>query len=112
MITNSQIPQQLGQYLYQQINDDWSKAMLILDCQHDEVITCQAFYENEAMKLSTLLLFLSILLIYLKHCLNLQYKINQKIGNVRFLISADGESLISPLSKKIVLKKVRPLNFN
>ncbi len=48
MITNSQIPQQLGQYLYQQINDDWSKAILILDCQHDEVITCQAFYENEA----------------------------------------------------------------
>ncbi len=48
MTTNSQIPQQLGQYLYQQINDDWSKAMLILDCQHDEVITCQAFYEKEA----------------------------------------------------------------
>ena len=48
MTHNSQIPQQLGQYLYQQINDDWSKAMLILDCQHDEVITCQAFYENEA----------------------------------------------------------------
>ena len=45
---NSQIPQQLGQYLYQQINDDWSKAMLVLDCQHDEVITCQAFYEKEA----------------------------------------------------------------
>ena len=42
------IPQQLGQYLYQQINDDWSKAMLVLDCQHDEVITCHAFYENEA----------------------------------------------------------------
>ena len=40
MTTNSQIPQQLGQYLYQQINDDWSKAMLVLDCQHDEVITC------------------------------------------------------------------------
>ena len=48
MTTNSQIPQQLGQYLYQQINDDWSKAMLVLDCQHDEVITCQAFYEKEA----------------------------------------------------------------
>ena len=44
------IPQQLGQYLYQQINDDWSKAMLVLDCQHDEVITCQAFYEKEADK--------------------------------------------------------------
>ena len=48
MTHNSQIPQQLGQYLYQQINDDWSKAMLVLDCQHDEVITCQAFYEKEA----------------------------------------------------------------
>ncbi|MCG9736226.1 DUF600 domain-containing protein [Pseudoalteromonas shioyasakiensis] len=48
MTPNSQIPQQLGQYLYQQINDDWSKAALVLDCQHDEVITCQAFYEKEA----------------------------------------------------------------
>ncbi|HCV01534.1 DUF600 domain-containing protein [Pseudoalteromonas sp. APAL1] len=48
MTHNSQIPQQLGQYLYQQINGDWSKAMLVLDCQHDEVITCQAFYEKEA----------------------------------------------------------------
>ncbi|WP_199524067.1 hypothetical protein [Pseudoalteromonas sp. bablab_jr011] len=43
------IPQQLGQYLYQQINDDWSKAMLVLDCQHDEVITCQAFCEIAAL---------------------------------------------------------------
>lgn len=48
MTHNSQIPQQLGQYLYQQINGDWSKAMLVLDCQHDEVITCKAFYEKEA----------------------------------------------------------------
>ncbi|GGF02989.1 immunity protein YezG family protein [Pseudoalteromonas gelatinilytica] len=48
MTHNSQIPQQLGQYLYQQINDDWSKAVLVLDCQHDKVISCQAFYENEA----------------------------------------------------------------
>jgi hypothetical protein len=48
MTTNSQIPQQLGQYLYQQINDDWSKAMLMFDCQHDEVSPCQAFYEKEA----------------------------------------------------------------
>ncbi|MCZ4250129.1 DUF600 domain-containing protein [Pseudoalteromonas shioyasakiensis] len=48
MTPNSQIPQQLGQYLYQHINGDWSKAMLVLDCQHDEVITCQAFYEKEA----------------------------------------------------------------
>ncbi|MBB1482222.1 DUF600 family protein [Pseudoalteromonas sp. SG41-2] len=29
------IPQQLGQYLYQQINEPWLEAQLILDCEDE-----------------------------------------------------------------------------
>ncbi|MBB1336026.1 DUF600 domain-containing protein, partial [Pseudoalteromonas sp. SR41-6] len=29
------IPQQLGQYLYQQINEPWLEAQLILNCEDE-----------------------------------------------------------------------------
>jgi len=40
-ITN--IPQHLGQYLYQQIDAPWLKAQLILDCDNN-VIECKAHF--------------------------------------------------------------------
>ncbi|MFK3873775.1 DUF600 domain-containing protein [Pseudoalteromonas rhizosphaerae] len=43
-ITN--IPQQLGQYLYQQINEPWLKAQLILNCEDENVLECKAHYQT------------------------------------------------------------------
>ncbi|MDP2566748.1 DUF600 domain-containing protein [Pseudoalteromonas marina] len=37
------IPQHLGQYLYQQIKEPWLKAQLILDCENN-VVTCKAHF--------------------------------------------------------------------
>ena len=37
------IPHHLGQYLYQQIDEPWLKAQLILDCDNN-VITCKAHF--------------------------------------------------------------------
>ena len=45
-ITN--IPQQLGQYLYQQINEPWLKAQLILNCEDENVLECKAHYQTAA----------------------------------------------------------------
>jgi predicted nucleic acid-binding Zn-ribbon protein len=36
------IPQQLGQYLYQQIKEPWLKAHLILDRENNNVVECKA----------------------------------------------------------------------
>ncbi|NMF47455.1 DUF600 domain-containing protein [Pseudoalteromonas arctica] len=38
------IPQHLGQYLYQQIDEPWHEAHLILDCENNAVITCKAHF--------------------------------------------------------------------
>ncbi|WP_024594488.1 MULTISPECIES: immunity protein YezG family protein [unclassified Pseudoalteromonas] len=38
------IPQHLGQYLYQQIDEPWLEAQLILDCENNAVITCKAHF--------------------------------------------------------------------
>ncbi len=41
------IPQHLGQYLYQQIKELWLEAQLILDCDNNSVIECKAhFYKS------------------------------------------------------------------
>ena len=40
------IPQQLGQYLYQQINEPWLEAKLILDCEDENVLECTAHYQT------------------------------------------------------------------
>ena len=37
------IPQHLGQYLYQQIDAPWLEAHLILDCENN-VVTCKAHF--------------------------------------------------------------------
>ncbi|NMF47458.1 DUF600 domain-containing protein [Pseudoalteromonas arctica] len=37
------IPHHLGQYFYQQIDEPWLKAQLILDCDNN-VITCKAHF--------------------------------------------------------------------
>jgi len=37
------IPQHLGQYLYQQINEPWLEAQLSLDCENN-VVTCKAHF--------------------------------------------------------------------
>ncbi|EAW26293.1 hypothetical protein ATW7_01780 [Alteromonadales bacterium TW-7] len=37
------IPQHLGQYLYQQIDAPWLEAQLILDCENN-VVTCKAHF--------------------------------------------------------------------
>ena len=36
------IPQSLGQYLYQQIDEPWLEAQLILDCENNNVLECKA----------------------------------------------------------------------
>ncbi|WP_017217324.1 hypothetical protein [Pseudoalteromonas sp. NJ631] len=41
---NRQVPQQLGQYLYQQIKEPWSEARLVLDYHDDNMPRCSAFY--------------------------------------------------------------------
>ncbi|MBB1471354.1 DUF600 domain-containing protein, partial [Pseudoalteromonas sp. SG41-5] len=41
------IPQQLGQYLYQQINEPWLEAQLILDCEDENQLECKAHYQTE-----------------------------------------------------------------
>ncbi|MDN3380437.1 MULTISPECIES: immunity protein YezG family protein [unclassified Pseudoalteromonas] len=41
------IPQQLGQYLYQQINEPWLEAQLILNCEDVNVLECTAHYQTE-----------------------------------------------------------------
>ena len=38
------IPQQLGQYLYQQIDEPWLEALLILDCENNNVLECKAHF--------------------------------------------------------------------
>ena len=38
------IPQQLGQYLYQQIKEPWFEAQLILNCEDENVLECKAHY--------------------------------------------------------------------
>lgn len=38
------IPQQLGQYLYQQINEPWLEAQLILDSENNAVVECKAYF--------------------------------------------------------------------
>ncbi|MEJ6475919.1 hypothetical protein [Pseudoalteromonas piscicida] len=38
------VPQQLGQYLYQQIFEPWSEARLVLDYHDDNMPRCSAFY--------------------------------------------------------------------
>ena len=40
------IPQQLGQYLYQQINEPWLEAQLILNCEDENVLECTAHYQT------------------------------------------------------------------
>lgn len=40
------IPQQLGQYLYQQINESWLEAQLILNCEDENVLECKAHYQT------------------------------------------------------------------
>ncbi|MFK3857883.1 DUF600 domain-containing protein [Pseudoalteromonas rhizosphaerae] len=42
------IPQQLGQYLYQQINEPWLEAQLILNCEDENVLECKAHYQTAA----------------------------------------------------------------
>ena len=42
------IPQQLGQYLYQQINEPWLEAQLILNCEDESVLECKAHYQTAA----------------------------------------------------------------
>ena len=43
-ITN--IPQQLGQYLYQQIKEPWLEAQLILNYEDESVLECKAHYQT------------------------------------------------------------------
>ena len=38
------IPQHLGQYLYQQIVEPWLEAQLILDCESNNVLECKALF--------------------------------------------------------------------
>ncbi|WP_277054816.1 immunity protein YezG family protein [Pseudoalteromonas marina] len=38
------IPQHLGQYLYQQIKEPWLKAHLILDCENNNILECKAHF--------------------------------------------------------------------
>jgi predicted nucleic acid-binding Zn-ribbon protein len=38
------IPQHLGQYLYQQIKEPWLQAHLILDCENNNVLECKAHF--------------------------------------------------------------------
>ena len=40
------IPQHLGQYLYQQINEPWLEAQLILNCEDENVLECTAHYQT------------------------------------------------------------------
>ncbi|MDQ9090396.1 DUF600 domain-containing protein [Pseudoalteromonas haloplanktis] len=40
------IPQQLGQYLYQQINEPWLEAQLILNCEDENELECKAHYQT------------------------------------------------------------------
>ncbi|WP_283708954.1 immunity protein YezG family protein [Pseudoalteromonas prydzensis] len=39
-------PQQLGQYLYQQINEPWLEAQLILNCEDKGLLECQAHFKK------------------------------------------------------------------
>ncbi|MFK3873765.1 immunity protein YezG family protein [Pseudoalteromonas rhizosphaerae] len=39
-------PQQLGQYLYQQINEPWLEAQLILNYEDESVLECKAHYQT------------------------------------------------------------------
>ena len=38
------IPQHLGQYLYQQIDEPWLEAQLILDCENNNILECKAHF--------------------------------------------------------------------
>ena len=38
------IPQHLGQYLYQQIDAPWHEAQLILDCENNNILECKAYF--------------------------------------------------------------------
>ncbi|WP_165740963.1 DUF600 domain-containing protein [Pseudoalteromonas sp. Z1A6] len=38
------IPQHLGQYLYQQIDEQWLEAHIILDCANNKVSECKAHF--------------------------------------------------------------------
>ncbi|MBG9990678.1 MULTISPECIES: immunity protein YezG family protein [unclassified Pseudoalteromonas] len=38
------IPQHLGQYLYQQIDEPWHEAHLILDCENNNILECKAHF--------------------------------------------------------------------
>jgi hypothetical protein len=38
------ISHHLGQYLYQQINEPWLEAQLILNCEDENVLECKAHY--------------------------------------------------------------------
>ena len=38
------IPQHLGQYLYQQIKEPWLQAHLILDCENNNILECKAHF--------------------------------------------------------------------
>ncbi len=38
------IPQHLGQYLYQQIKEPWHEALLILDCENNNILECKAHF--------------------------------------------------------------------
>ncbi|WP_024592068.1 MULTISPECIES: hypothetical protein [unclassified Pseudoalteromonas] len=38
------IPQHLGQYLYQQIDEPWLEAQLILDCENNAGVECKAHF--------------------------------------------------------------------
>ncbi|MDN3380440.1 MULTISPECIES: DUF600 domain-containing protein [unclassified Pseudoalteromonas] len=40
------ISQQLGQYLYQQINEPWLEAKLILNCEDEDQLECIAHYQT------------------------------------------------------------------
>ncbi|MFK3857880.1 MULTISPECIES: HNH/ENDO VII family nuclease [Pseudoalteromonas] len=40
------IPQQLGQYLYQQIKEPWLEAQLILNCEDESELECKAHYQT------------------------------------------------------------------
>ncbi|MBB1482188.1 DUF600 domain-containing protein, partial [Pseudoalteromonas sp. SG41-2] len=40
------IPQHLGQYLYQQINEPWLEAQLILNCEDESVLECKAHFKK------------------------------------------------------------------
>ncbi|MBB1396070.1 DUF600 domain-containing protein [Pseudoalteromonas sp. SG44-8] len=40
------IPHHLGQYLYQQINEPWLEAQLILNCEDENVLECEAHFQT------------------------------------------------------------------